>query len=253
MRYMTYNIWNYHSPWRARRSLIVALIQAHRPDVVALQETRHDFRHERGKGQGDQIAELTGYHCTFALGQVYFPLLRVDEGLSILTRETPLQVMTKQLTLYPHERGDDNQRVCLGVRVADAAGEWDVFNAHFSLSEVARVHNAAECFPFIRDTSGDRAAFLMGDLNALPDTPPIRYLLGEETADGESGDFVDCWTLAHPGDSGFTYASWEPTHRIDYVLGRNLGGMTVTAERIGMESRDGVYPSDHIGVVVEVV
>jgi endonuclease/exonuclease/phosphatase family metal-dependent hydrolase len=253
MRFLTYNIWNYHRPWRERRAQIVAIIQTHRPDVVALQETRHDFRYERSKGQGEQIAELAGYHCTWAVGQVYFPLLRVDEGLTVLTREPPLQVMKKELTLYPHERGDDNQRVCLGVRVRHESGEVDVFDAHFSLSEIVRVHNAVESFRFIRDQSGERPAFLMGDLNTAPDTRPIRFLLGQQEVDGDSGDFVDCWTRAHPDDPGFTYASWDPYHRIDFVLGRNIGSRAVSAERVGLESRNGTYPSDHVGILVDVV
>jgi endonuclease/exonuclease/phosphatase family metal-dependent hydrolase len=253
MRYMTYNIWNYNRPWRERRSLLVALIQELRPDVVALQETRHDFRHERGKGQGEQIAELAGYHCAWALGQVYFPVPRVDEGLSILTRDPPLQIMKRELTLYPHERGDDNQRVCLAVRAHDGDKEVDVYDAHFSLSSLVRVHNAVETYRFIHEISHDRPAFLMGDLNALPETTPIQFLLGAEAVDGEAGDFVDCWALAHPGDPGFTYSSRAPDHRIDYVLGRNIGGLTVTAERIGLEARNGIYPSDHVGIIVDAV
>jgi endonuclease/exonuclease/phosphatase family metal-dependent hydrolase len=248
---MTYNIWNYNRPWSQRRAIIVGLIQLYRPDAVALQETRHDFRYERGIGQGHQIAELTGYHCTWALGQVYFPFPRVDEGLTILTRDPPIKVMKKELTLYPHERGDDNQRVCLGARLASSESEIDVYNSHFSLSSVARVHNAVETHRFIVNESGERPALLMGDLNALPDTTPIRFLLGEDIVDDETGDFVDCWSLAHPEDVGFTYASWDPDHRVDYVFGRNVGGRAIAAERVGLVPDSGVYPSDHVGIVVD--
>lgn len=251
MRLMTYNIWNYNRRWRLRREKIAHLIRAYHPDVVALQETRHDFRYERGRGQGDQLAELTGYHTTWEVGQVYFPFPRVDEGLTILTRDSPADVFRRELTQYPHERGDDNRRVVLGVRIAHHAGEVDVYNAHFSLSARVRVRNAMESHQFIANYSGDRQAFLLGDLNALPDTLPIRYLLGQEEVEGLSADFVDCWDLAHPGDEGFTYASWAPDHRVDYALARGLKARIAGAERIGMEGSDGVFPSDHIGIVVD--
>ena len=251
MKCMTFNIWNYTRPWPARRQAIAALIQAHSPDVVAVQETRHDWRFERGKGQGEQLADLTGYHATSRIAQVYVPIFRVDEGLTILTRRPPARVMERRLTMHPAEREDENQRLCLGVTIEDENGPLDVYDSHFSLSAQARETNALEVAGFVQELSGDRPAVLMGDLNALPHTRPIRFLCGEAEIDGATGDFVDLWTLAHPQDPGFTYASWEPTHRIDYVLGRNLPRGVTSAMVVGGEAVNGVYPSDHLGVVVE--
>lgn len=246
---MTFNIWNYHRPWKERRAIIADLIRHHQPDVAVLQETRHDFRYEGGLGQDEQLAAITGYHPTWAKGQVYVPILRVDEGLAILTRETPKAVMMRELARLPHERDDSNQRVCLGVTVESRGREVHIFNTHFSLSERARVSNAREVARFIREQSGDEPALVMGDLNAEPHTLPIRFLLGEEEIDGEVGDFVDCWLAANPQDPGYTYASWEGIRRIDYVLGRNLPVGPLTAELIGMDAANEVYASDHLGIV----
>jgi endonuclease/exonuclease/phosphatase family metal-dependent hydrolase len=247
---MTFNIWNYNRPWTRRRALIADLILQHRPDVVALQETRHDWRYERGKGQGEQLAELTGYHPAWALGQVYFPGLRVDEGLTTLTPAPPLRAMSRELTKHRRDRGDRNQRVCLGVTVEVDARRVDVFNSHFSLSPTARETNALEAATFIREVSGRGPALLMGDLNALPDTPPIRFLLGQAELQGQTGDFIDCWKQVHPNQPGFTYGSFHPTHTIDYVLARTIRAVR-SAQIVGGEAVDGVYPSDHMGLVVE--
>jgi endonuclease/exonuclease/phosphatase family metal-dependent hydrolase len=251
VKVMTLNIWNYTRPWMARRQQIVSLLQVHQPDAVALQETRHDFRFERGKGQGEQIAELAGYHATSAVGQVYFPLLRVDEGLTILTRQPPERVIVRQLTRLPRERRDENQRICLGVEMLHDAHRVYVFDTHFSVSPVARVRNAVEVARFIREQSSDQPAVLMGDLNAEPDSLPVQFLLGQDRVDGESGDFVDCWVQANAHESGYTDESFNPRQRIDYILARNLPDGVRRASIVGGEPVDGIYLSDHLAVVAE--
>jgi endonuclease/exonuclease/phosphatase family metal-dependent hydrolase len=251
MRVMTFNIWNYNPSWKERRALIAGLIKHHQPDVVALQETRHDFRFERGKGQGEQIAELTGYYPTFALGQVYIPLLRVAEGLTILARDAPVRTTVEQLTRHWGERADQNQRVCLCVTVSSGGSLFHVFDTHFSLSAAARRTNALEVTRFVAEQAQGEPAVLMGDLNAEPDAPEIRFLTGQEPLEGQTASFTDCWTSAHPDAPGFTYASFNPVRRIDYVLGLNLPAGVKGAEIIGGEASNGVYPSDHMGLVVD--
>lgn len=252
MNVLTFNIWNYQRSWRRRRDAIAALIREHRPDVAVLQETRHDFRFERGRGQGTQIADLTGYHPTWALGQVYVPLPRIDEGLTILTPDPPIRTMQRLLTRFPHEREDGNQRVCLGVVISIHGREIQVYDTHFSLSERARVSNAIEVHRFIQQHAGETPAVLMGDLNAEPDSRPIRFLTGEETIDGETGTFLDCWTSVHPNDPGYTYASFDPVRRIDYVLARGFPALPSSAQIIGTIPADGTYASDHAGILVEI-
>ncbi|GAC1327274.1 MAG: endonuclease/exonuclease/phosphatase family protein [Chloroflexota bacterium] len=251
MKIMTLNIWNYEAQWDTRKQLIAELIQLNEPDVVALQETRHDFRYARGRGQGDQVADLTGYVSTSATAQVYIPILRVDEGLTILTRTPPKETVLARLTLNPQERDDENHRICLGVVVEVRGRDLCVFNTHFSLSAIARTTNALEAFRFVALQSGDRPAFLMGDLNAEPDSLPIRFLAGLEAIGADQSDFTDCWTAAHPLDSGYTYASWDPVRRIDYVFGRNVRTDIVRAEVVGRVTSRSECASDHMGVLIE--
>ena len=251
MKLMTFNIWNYQANWARRRDAVSAVISEHQPDIVALQETRHDFRFERGRGQGEQLAELTGYHATSATAQVYVPILRVDEGLTILTRELPQSAEVERLSLHRTERRDENHRICLAVTVAVDGTPVHVFDTHFSLSARARQTNATECYTFLDRRSGSEPAFLVGDLNAEPGELPIRFLGGETDIGGAHSDLIDCWTAARPDEAGFTYASWDPVRRIDYVFARNVNAKTLRAEIVGGSPRDGVYPSDHMAVVVE--
>jgi endonuclease/exonuclease/phosphatase family metal-dependent hydrolase len=231
--------------------MIAQLVEQQRPDAVALQETRRDWRFEGGKNQGEQLAEILGYFPTVATGQVYFPILRVDEGLTILTRERPARTLLRELARLPLARRDENQRLCLGVELSVDARPVLVFDTHFSLSSAARLSNAMEVSAFVTEQAGEETpAFVMGDLNCAPHTPPIAHLTG--SSEGQA-PFVDCWVMAHRDEPGFTYSSWEPYHRIDYVLAKNMPeSSAVRAEIIGGEAAAGVYPSDHLGILVDV-
>jgi endonuclease/exonuclease/phosphatase family metal-dependent hydrolase len=246
---MTFNIWNYNRPWGERRALIVEIIERERPDVVALQETRHDWRFDRGRGQGEQIAQVTGYHPSWVLGHVYLPILRVDEGLTILTRGEPVRAVSRQLRMAWSDRDDQNQRVCIGVTIEENGRPFHVFDTHFSLSASARIRNAEDVIAFTGREAGDEPTILMGDLNAEPDSPPIALLTGDPSEGG--GGFVDCWTSIHPDDVGYTYASDHGVRRIDYVLARHLPGPVAGAHLVGGDAVNSVYPSDHLGIVVD--
>ncbi|HZU12605.1 MAG TPA: endonuclease/exonuclease/phosphatase family protein [Chloroflexota bacterium] len=251
LRVMTFNIWNYTPPWPLRRQLIADVITRHDPDVVAIQESRRDFRQAGGVSQADQIAALTGYHATSAVAQVYVPLFRVDEGLALLTRIPPSEVKVCPLTLLPHERHDENHRIVLGAVVEAAGRPIHVFNTHFSLSARARLQNAQEAHRFVDEVSGPEPAVLMGDLNDLPASLPLRFLTGAEDVEGVRGSLTDCWHEAHGEGPGYTYPSSGPVRRIDYILARHAGPGPIQAQLAGCHPRDGVYPSDHLAVVVD--
>jgi endonuclease/exonuclease/phosphatase family metal-dependent hydrolase len=244
MKLMTLNIWNYHPPWSRRRSLIAGLVSHHEPDVVALQESRHDWRHERGVGQAEQLASDTGYHVISAVAQVFLPLLRIDEGLAFLTRKPVSAVSQLVLGRDPRDRQDENQRVCLKATLTDGSEILDIYNAHFSLSAPARARNAREVAAFVTRESGVGPAVLMGDLNASPEDEPIQYLTGE-------AGYIDCSAARHPDSAGYTDPSWAPRERIDYVLTRNVTWPVSDAQLLGTDADAGVYHSDHLGILVE--
>jgi endonuclease/exonuclease/phosphatase family metal-dependent hydrolase len=246
MKLLTQNIWNYNRPWPVRRSLLADIIRAHAPDVIGLQETRHDWRFAHGLGQGEQLAADTGYVATSRVAQVYLPILRIDEGLTTMTKEPPERVVCRRLSQNPHEREDENRRICLGVSLNTPGGSLDVYNTHFSLSPRVRERSAHEVAEFIEHESGNRPAVLLGDLNAHPEDPPLRFLL-------EEAGFVDCWAAAHPNEDGFTDPSWAPHERIDYILVRHApAGAALTAELVGAATADGIHASDHLGLLVDI-
>ena len=112
---------------------------------------------------------------------------------------------------------------------------------------------------------------IAGDFNATPDAASIRFLTGRQSLGGRSVHYHDAWEIAGEGPGH----SWiadnpnaatdiarivkQPSHRrrIDYVF---VGGWDahrrahayVRAARLAFDKPvDGVWPSDHFGVVVD--
>jgi endonuclease/exonuclease/phosphatase family metal-dependent hydrolase len=102
---------------------------------------------------------------------------------------------------------------------------------------------------------------LAGDFNAEPDATAIRYLCGLATLDGRSTYLQDAWRLAGDGGPGHTWSNanphaaldGEPDRRLDYVFsgfhGRSGQGRPVECRVVADAPVDGVWPSDHYGVL----
>ena len=112
---------------------------------------------------------------------------------------------------------------------------------------------------------------IAGDFNATPDAASIRFLTGRQSLGGRSVHYHDAWEIAGEGP-GYSWIAdnpnaatdiarivKQPSHRrrIDYVF---VGGWDahprahayVRAARLAFDKPvDGVWPSDHFGVVVD--
>ena len=89
---------------------------------------------------------------------------------------------------------------------------------------------------------------LTGDFNAEPDAAPIRLLTGRLTLEGRRGNLMDAWALLHPDEPGFT---WEPRERIDYIFVSPSVRVHEIALAATEPNAEGVYPSDHCGLIAE--
>jgi endonuclease/exonuclease/phosphatase family metal-dependent hydrolase len=103
---------------------------------------------------------------------------------------------------------------------------------------------------------------LCGDLNAVPDSDELRLLTGRSRAPVDGLVFNDCWPQVRD-DPGHTWVrrnphlseSLWPQRRLDYVLvswprPAPLGN-PAQAFLVGDGPVDGVWPSDHLGVAVD--
>jgi endonuclease/exonuclease/phosphatase family metal-dependent hydrolase len=109
---------------------------------------------------------------------------------------------------------------------------------------------------------------LAGDLDATPEAASVRFWRGRQSLGGMSVCYRDAWSSAHPGEEGHTFTAENPLvtaenwdwelevgRRIDYVMVRcSDHGPTLdirACDRSFDEPADGVWGSDHFGVVVD--
>ena len=114
---------------------------------------------------------------------------------------------------------------------------------------------------------------MAGDFNARPDAASIRYLTGSQSLGGQSVLYHDTWDLAGEGP-GYTWTADNPITsslmdqiirqpgyrcRIDYVFVGSAGFQAGPGAHAQVRSAtlafdrpvNGVWPSDHFGVLVE--
>jgi endonuclease/exonuclease/phosphatase family metal-dependent hydrolase len=114
----------------------------------------------------------------------------------------------------------------------------------------------------------DMHVVLAGDFDATPDAASVRFWRGRQALGGMSVCYRDAWGSTHPGNPGHTFTASNPLvtagnwdwelevgRRIDYIFVRcSDHGPTLdvsACERIFDEPTDGVWGSDHFGVVAD--
>jgi endonuclease/exonuclease/phosphatase family metal-dependent hydrolase len=195
--------WNLHGSAKPRIDAVVELLQSHEPDVLALQEVR--------SGQARRIAGLLGWRrpAWSLKHNAWWPLWWRGEGLAVLSGHPlavhPTVVLTPGVSKRSHRRRilvpaevvvEDDQRVLL-------------IDAHLSSGATDDAHRIAQAAHLLRLLPERPPVVIAGDLNANPDSRPIRTLV-------EAG-LVDAWQAAGAGP-GHTIPANAPRRRIDYVM-----------------------------------
>jgi len=105
---------------------------------------------------------------------------------------------------------------------------------------------------------------LVGDFNAEPDSDEMRYLRGLTSLGDKCVYFADAFLVSGDGSPGTTFSKKnsfaeplrEPERRIDYVYVRgpddSQRGEPKDAQVCFDEPFNGVFPSDHFGVITTV-
>lgn len=263
LRVVTLNIWNNQGPWPERLRLIRKELGLVAPDLVGLQEVLH--LDGGPPNQAQTIADGLGYYVAFAGawyigGGLHF-------GNALLSR---WPIVRADNFLLPCEPGDETRAV-LFCTVDAPCGRVPVFVTHLSwqlhYSDV-RQQQVAFISAKIKELAPvDAHGFppiLMGDFNAEPDSDEIRYLRGFNARLGRSIYFADCFAAAGDGSPGYTYAranpyalrAHEPNRRLDYIFvrgpDRQLRGEPLTARLCFDAPENGVFPTDHYGVMAEI-
>jgi endonuclease/exonuclease/phosphatase family metal-dependent hydrolase len=268
LRVLTINV--QHDQGDPRRTArLNAEIQRLAPDLVALQEVCYP-------GEWDQLAELvagTGLaYTTHQAAVLDRQPPRADRygGAAVATR-WPHRVV--EVLDHPGTPDASWWTLAIAVNLPSAGKqlmivpttEWELD------AEEARERQALEVTDLDRRHRTALPTIIAGDLNAGPEASSIRYLSGLQSLNGHSVRYHDAWTVAGQGP-GHTWTVDNPVaaveidalvgqpghrRRIDYVFvgSAHAHPQAVTrvlaADLVGTQPVDGVWLSDHYGVVAD--
>lgn len=261
LRVLTLNVLGPANPdWERRRALIGSTLRALDADVVALQEVPI--------GSAPEVVEdLVGPGYTLrGLGEP------ADDGVgAVLATRGPSRVVDELDQRCTPRSRDFPWCATLLVEVGTAVGP--VLVAHHKPSwqfgfEYERERQALAAARAVEAAVGDAHAVVLGDFDATPDAASLQFWRGRRSLDGVSVCYQDAWETLHPGDPGYTFSRGNPlvrrgevatavSRRIDHVLVRaGIHGPTLdvaSCARVLDGPVDGVWASDHYGVVADLV
>jgi endonuclease/exonuclease/phosphatase family metal-dependent hydrolase len=255
VRCLTLNLWGLEPPLERRMALVADGLRALAADVIGLQEVREA---PGVPNQAETLAGLLGYQHLFAPAVAFGG---GHEGLALLARQPLVEHEAREL---PHAQPDE-RRILLSARV----GEVWVHTTHLNY----RLHHGKQredqvlAIDAAIGARGTNPQILMGDFNARPEADEMRFLRGLTCLGERRAYYQDAWLRLHPDEPGWTWASANPyTARLQFLEpDRRLDYVYVTAQRRDGRGRiedcrivldrpdpDGVFPSDHFGVLADV-
>jgi len=261
---MTYNLLHSLNPlppshWGNRRPLVWQVIRAHRPDVLALQEAL--------AGQLDDFAREFGRDYAWVGHGHSGP--RSGEILPVAWRRDRFDLVARHffwLSPTPQVAGSKGwggrfARIVTAVRLRERATgrELVVLNNHWEADNDLMEARRESARLLLRRTAGlppGLPVLLVGDFNVVPTRPRRREPYRLLVEDGTPPAFRDAWLAAAERRGPDTTTNrlrpapgLQAGERKDWVLFRGpLVPRRVTVDEF---HRDGIYPSDHLPVVVE--
>jgi endonuclease/exonuclease/phosphatase family metal-dependent hydrolase len=228
LRVMTYNI--HHGRGTDDKvdiERIAAVINAARPDLVAVQEVDVGVNRSGRIDEAAKLAVLTGMHVRFGKARDYGG---GDYGQAILSERPITDFAVHELP------GDarDEQRIALIATIQAGEGVPEMRFVATHLHHQAEAHRVAQAKKLLELLAEEKLPTVVaGDLNAEPGSRAMNLLLKR-------------WRDTTPDDA-LTYPAGEPIKKIDWILLAGADGWTVTDSEV----LDEPVASDHRPVVVE--
>ncbi len=251
----TWNVQWQFGEWQQRQQPILETLRTLDADIITLQETWLD--------QVDELAAQLDYDSTWA-GRPPRRDGNIGFGNAVLSRWP----ITRREHCFLEDASGRKYRSCVHGQVQAPFGTVPVFTTHLDFAidgSSVRHMQLATASEFIETfADGDLVPILTGDMNAVPDSDEIRTLTGRSAPHIDGRAWTDSWEVAGDGpgitwssDNPYLKAPTWPNRRLDYVLvatpreNRPVGNPQ-RAWLFGEEPVDGVVPSDHYGVAVEI-
>jgi endonuclease/exonuclease/phosphatase family metal-dependent hydrolase len=256
LRVLTWNLWGRGGPWEARLEAIAATLEAAQPDLLALQEVWE----EGERSQAAFLGARLGLHHVF---QGRPTAGGVSIGNAILSR---WPIVHSEHLMLPAPPELEELRSVVRVHAAGPRGPLDLYCTHlnwkFDQSDVRQEQVRTIAHFVAAAADHGTPPIVAGDFNAVPDAEEIRMMTGRTAVPVAKLAFHDAWEVAGDGSPGNTWVNanrWarqdlEPDRRLDYVFvgfPRRGGAGHVRSCRLVGHPVDGLYPSDHLGVLAE--
>lgn len=276
MRVLTWNLGGRQGDWRRRRSAISSTLRDAAPDVLTLQAA----------WKTDAASQVLELGEALDLPHLTWSPNRRPEAYRALDPAAGLEIGNAVLSRWPHLHADDlvlpaagwpdSGRTAVGAVVDHPRGLVPIVTTHLmshpagSAARVQQVESLAHFAHRLQTRCSDfpsRASrfpvLVTGDMNAEPSSDELRRLGGLLTAPCIPGFVLaDAWRLAGEDDDGWTWCRrnplvgpGSPNARIDYVLvGMNSTaglGRVLARGLVGTGAVDGIWPSTHAGVWVD--
>jgi endonuclease/exonuclease/phosphatase family metal-dependent hydrolase len=266
VRVATWNLWWRHGDPERRAPAILAALRELDADVVALQEV---WWYDGGSFADELAAEL-GMHVALRPSRdpsSWTSKLPDTEAYGIGNAVLARGALSEPgVGWLPAPSSEGPSRLLLDVVVATPAGSCRVVTVHLTSSPVSALRCEqvrAIAAHVVAAPRTDLPPIVLGDFNAEAASDEMRLLEGLLTAPAEPGLLLintrrwsadpdaPTWTPANP----HVAATGSPPVRIDHLLvGLGRGTVPVRVEHsavFGDRPIDGVWPSDHAGVVVD--
>lgn len=258
-RAATLNIWHRSAPWEERLVAIREGMRTVNPDVIGLQEVLN----YPGFDQAKLIADGLGYEVAWAMSS---PNHGYPVGNAILSK---WPIVKAESVALPNG-GTDESRILLYALIDAPFGPLPFFTTHLNWKlhhghvRQLQVRALADAIEAICPLGSGFPPVVVGDFNAGPDADEIRFMRGLTGLGGECVCYADSFELAGDGTPGTTFSKTnpfaeplrEPERRIDYVFVRgpddSQRGEPIECQVVFNRPHEGVFPSDHYGVIATI-
>ena len=244
------NLWNYNH-WEKRLPLVLQELKRINADIICFQEVSarkisskqnnrfmiQDLTENNNNNNNNNIS-LDDYEFIhepvmgFQEGDDY-----VIEGLAIFSKFPIVSTYLLLLSRDENDMNDFHQRAVLHARILTPHGIINVMTTHMSLSERARARTVHEIGKYIQTIR--EPIILVGDMNSEASDIFILTLIKEYK-------FLDLWPFLHGlnnsrSSSAYTFNSYFPKSRIDYIFIKNNNNNIIKPTRIFIEANIGIH------------
>lgn len=261
LRVAVQNVWGRYGAWPQRREVLRAGLREAAPDLITFIEPVKvdDY---------DEVEDLVGpgYEVVYQSRRE-----RDVVGTALASRWPIEDVHELDLQVSDRMAGSPDVTLAAEIRALEPFGPllFLAANPKWEMGyERERELQALIAARFVEEWLADREAHVIiaGDFDAVPDAASIRFLSGRQSLDGVSVCYRDAWASVHGDEPGHTFTphnalvrdgetAWDVPRRIDYVFVRcDDYGPTLEirdCRRLFDTPCDGVWASDHFGVMAE--